>query len=349
MPQNTVSVIIPVYNVEAFLEECIESVLKQTHPDIELLLINDGSTDRSGEICDRFANEDNRIRVIHQPNSGPSAARNNGLQAATGEYIQFIDADDTIHPEMIERFMASIGSHSLLISGYCSVLKQNGEIYHSIQNQLPLIGEFSKQEFLVNFTDLYPHFFIHYVWNKFYRTSFIKEAGLQFNPRVDWGEDLLFNLEVIERCSSIRLVEGGLYNYTHSNTESITSQFREDFFDNMQMMQNMTRDFLKRNGCYHGYIKDNFERYYTSRVMLVFWNLFHPKSTLMEIEKKQQITRIVQDDQVKESLAYFYDAEEDKRLVGNMIHQQMIDQLYDFFAVKSQVRMQQESKEEKWI
>lgn len=349
MPQKTVSVIIPVYNAEAFLEECINSVLKQSYPAIELLLINDGSTDRSGEICDRFAEEDERIRVIHQSNAGPSAARNTGLRAVTGEYLQFVDADDTIHPEMIERFIASIGRHPLLISGYRTVLRKNGQIFHSTPHRLPLSGEFSKQEFLTHFIDLYPHLFIHYSWNKCYLTSFIKEAGLQFDPHLDWGEDLLFNLEVIERCSSIRLIEDDLYDYTHSNADSITSRYRVDYFDNTQRMQHMTRSFLRRNGSYSGETKDKFERNYITRVILGFWNLFHPKSTLTEEEKKQHIVRIMQDDQVMESLAYFYEGDEEKRLVGDMIREQEVGQLYDYFARKSQLWMQQERKEEKWI
>lgn len=349
MPHKTVSVIVPVYNAEAFLDECINSVLKQSYPAIELLLINDGSTDASGEICDRFAEADDRIRVIHQPNAGPSVARNTGMQAVTGEYIQFIDSDDTIRPEMIERFMASIGNHPLLICGYRTVLKQDGRVFQSIRNRLPFSGNFSKQEFLTLFTTLYPHFFIHYAWNKCYLTSFIKDAGLQFDPNLDWGEDLLFNLEVIERCSSIRLIEDDLYEYTHSNGDSITSQYRVGFFDNTQMMQSMTRSFLRRNGSYHGEMKDAFERYYITRIMLGFWNLFHPKSTLTTEEKKQHIVRIMQDDQVKESLAYFYSGDEENRLVGGMIAKQEIGQLYDYLAIKSMARMKQEPKEKKWI
>lgn len=349
MAQKTVSVVVPVYNAEAFLEECINSVLSQSYPHIELLLINDGSKDRSGEICDRFAREDDRIRVIHQSNAGPSAARNNGLQAVTGEYVQFVDADDTIHPEMIERFTAAIGNHPLLISGYRKVFRQNGRITQSTRHPLPCSGEFSKQEFLTHFTDLYPHLFIHFTWNKCYLTSFIKEAALQFDSHLDWGEDLLFNLEVIERCSSIRLIEDDLYDYTHSNAESITSRYRVDFFNNTQRMQSMTRAFLRRNGSYHGEVKDKFERYYVTRVMAGFWNLFHPKSTLTEEEKKQHIVNIMQDSQVMESLAYFYGGNEEEQLIGNMIRQQEVGQLYDYFARKSQLWLLQERKELKWI
>lgn len=97
-----VSIVIPVYNVEAYLEECVESVLNQTYQDFEIIFIDDGSTDRSGEICDNYARKDNRMRVIHQANAGLSAARNKGIDVAKGQYIYFLDSDDIIIPETLE-------------------------------------------------------------------------------------------------------------------------------------------------------------------------------------------------------------------------------------------------------
>lgn len=97
-----ISVIVPVYNVEEYLPTCIESILNQTYKDLEILLIDDGSTDNSGKICDKYAKEDGRCIVVHQPNKGVSEARNTGLKHATGEYISFIDGDDYIHPQMLE-------------------------------------------------------------------------------------------------------------------------------------------------------------------------------------------------------------------------------------------------------
>lgn len=98
-----VSVVIPVYNVEAYLCECVDSVLNQTMPDFEIILVDDGATDSSGRMCDEYANQDARIRVIHQPNGGLSAARNTGLDAATGEYVYFLDSDDYIAPHALEK------------------------------------------------------------------------------------------------------------------------------------------------------------------------------------------------------------------------------------------------------
>ena len=102
MEKELISVIVPVYNIEDYIAQCIESILKQTYSNLEILLVNDGSTDCCPEICDRYAGLDSRIQVIHKSNGGLSSARNSGLNQACGEYIAFIDGDDFIHPEMLE-------------------------------------------------------------------------------------------------------------------------------------------------------------------------------------------------------------------------------------------------------
>ena len=105
---DRISVIVPVYKVESYLPSCIESVLSQTYPCFELILVDDGSPDHCGEICDAYARKDDRVRVIHQKNAGLSAARNAGLEIASGTYVTFVDSDDAIHPQMLERLIKAI-------------------------------------------------------------------------------------------------------------------------------------------------------------------------------------------------------------------------------------------------
>ncbi len=115
-----VSVIVPVYNVEKYLPECLRSIAGQSYSDLEVILVDDGSTDDSGKICDQWAKQDSRFRVIHQENQGPSAARNAGLEAMQGEYVLFVDSDDMIHPQMVELFLSIIGHNDVAI---CSQIK----------------------------------------------------------------------------------------------------------------------------------------------------------------------------------------------------------------------------------
>ena len=103
-----ISVIVPVYNVGSFLEDCVDSIINQTYTQIEIILVNDGSTDESGAICDKYLSIDKRIQVLHQENQGLSVARNNGVSVSCGEYIVFVDSDDMIHPQMIELLYESM-------------------------------------------------------------------------------------------------------------------------------------------------------------------------------------------------------------------------------------------------
>ena len=102
MRESRISVVVPVYNVENYLNECIESILQQTYHELEVILVDDGSTDRSGELCEEWKKKDKRIHVIHQSNQGLSEARNRGLENITGKYVAFVDSDDILHPQMYE-------------------------------------------------------------------------------------------------------------------------------------------------------------------------------------------------------------------------------------------------------
>ena len=108
---NTISTIIPVYNVSTYISECMESILSQDYPDLEIILVDDGSTDDSGRICDAYAQRDNRIQVIHQPNGGAAAAKNAGLRVASGEYLSFVDSDDSLEPGAYAHMVQLMEAH----------------------------------------------------------------------------------------------------------------------------------------------------------------------------------------------------------------------------------------------
>ncbi|MFJ7827546.1 glycosyltransferase [Psychrobacillus sp. NPDC096623] len=171
-----VSIIVPVYNAELYLNDCIQSIINQTYKNIEVILINDGSTDTSGFICDDFANIDSRIKVIHQSNSGPSISRNIGIQLAQGKYIQFVDSDDTIDSIMTEKLVESINEESqLVLSGYKNV-QVNEDNARTLQIVSPGVqGILSNKEFLMHFGMFFEQSFINPLWNKLYITDIIKK------------------------------------------------------------------------------------------------------------------------------------------------------------------------------
>ncbi len=203
-----ISVIIPAYNAEKTIDECIASVLKQTYKCFELIIVNDGSSDSTRGICEKAAEADKRIILINQENGGVSSARNRGLEAAAGDYIAFIDADDTVSESYLENMFNSRQPDGVVIAGYKMLLPLYVTNYY-------VPGEktvFPMTEIGSHFAELYDkrHVF-NPPFSKLYSRTLI--AGQRFDESVSVGEDLLFNLEYLKKCASIALVPFTDYNY----------------------------------------------------------------------------------------------------------------------------------------
>ena len=209
---NTVSVIVPVYNVMDFLPQCIESILTQTYKDFELLLIDDGSSDSSGAVCDEFAKRDLRIKVIHQKNQGVSHARNTGLVNATGEFILFVDSDDFISPQMLEIMLERILATDADIAecSYCEYNSQNER-----RNILRTYGVITGTQNIIN-RNLTCEISV-VAWNKLYRRRVITKP---FTEGENY-EDILFTAQVLCNCHKIVSTEHVLY-YWRQRKNSIT-------------------------------------------------------------------------------------------------------------------------------
>lgn len=215
-----ISVIIPVYNAEKFLPECLDSVLAQEYREFELLLVDDGSTDSSGAIADRYASHDPRIVALHQRNAGVSAARNRGLEAARGEYIAFVDADDRVTPTYLFDFLDSPAD--LTIAGMTLLYEPSGrtESYgfdrtrtaHTDRERGELFAEAE-----IRSTTKGPY-------NKLFKREIIERNHLRFDPRYSYGEDHLFVLEYVKHCRSMAQIDQANYLYIQRPTASLTNK-----------------------------------------------------------------------------------------------------------------------------
>lgn len=204
MEQNNtplISVIVPVYNTEKYLDQCIQSVLAQTYTNWELLLIDDGSTDSSGAICDKYAAQDSRIRVFHKENGGVSSARNLGLDNAKGEWITFVDSDDWVNANLYTRLLHD--SSGLLIVG---AYKKASQMY-ILPNEKILLD---KGENVLNLFML-PHFSVP--WGKLYKRSILQKYNIRFDIFLSTHEDTLFVYQYMTYCDSIRMNSYVGYNY----------------------------------------------------------------------------------------------------------------------------------------
>lgn len=235
-----VTVIVPVYNCEANIEKCVQSIRKQTYADLEIILIDDGSKDNSGRICDELAKEDPRIKVIHKVNEGVSSARNVGIEQARGEYIQFVDSDDYILETMTEKLVKAIKENhtQLVICGYVKILGEKRE--ENLPNGMKSVS-IDKMDH--NNPALIKGFLLNSPCNKLYISSCIKD---KFREDISLGEDLLFNLQYLSLINHISFLAEGLYCYI-GQENSLTTVYREDKLKISEFLWSELSGFAKRH------------------------------------------------------------------------------------------------------
>ena len=210
------SVIVPVYQCERDLTACVGSVLAQTESDWELLLVDDGSTDGSGELCDRLAAEDERIRVFHQANKGASGARNTGLEHARGNYILFLDGDDTVEEELLERLSAILapGDVQMVIFGMSfDYYDLNDKLIKSEAKSIRHRETAARQEFLDDYSDYFSDNALSSACNKAISAELLRENRIRFSEQMILYEDLDFVLKALPYCNRIAFLDRTSYHY----------------------------------------------------------------------------------------------------------------------------------------
>lgn len=219
-----VSVIIPVYNVEKYLEECVDSVINQSYKNLEIILSDDGATDSSGQICDRLAENDSRIRVIHAENGGLSVARNRGLDMVHGDFIVFVDSDDAIHPKMIERLVdIALRTGSDVVTTKKPVAAQQPD-WSTTDLQAEQVAIFDNDATLRRFLMRKDNCA---AWGKIYRREVVD--GISFTPGII-NEDEVFHADVFPRCRRFA-VSDRLYCFYRSNPVSLSRTMSAKKFD----------------------------------------------------------------------------------------------------------------------
>lgn len=206
-----VSIIVPIYNSEATLHRCLDSVLKQTYKDYELFLVDDGSTDGSGKICDEYAAMDSRIRVIHKENSGVSNSRNLAIDRARGRYLQFLDSDDWLSPEATSMLvdMAVKYDCDLVVSDFYRVI--DDRLSH--KGDIPEDGLITREDYADYMLEKPADFYYGVLWNKLFRRELVEEHHLRMNPEISWCEDFMFNLDYIRYTKWIYVLRAPIYYY----------------------------------------------------------------------------------------------------------------------------------------
>lgn len=248
----TISVIVPVYNVEKYLEQCLNSIIGQSYQDLEIILINDGSTDQSGGICDEFAKRDHRIKVIHQLNGGVSVARNVGIEISTGEYITFVDSDDWLELVMYETMINQLKQIEAIDMLMCDTILIKHEEKIKI-TEIIRSGYYSKAAII---SELYPTLIVKEdfgkipivsTWNLLISRIILTKNNIRFDPALRYSEDYLFMANVVLYIESFYYVKGfHFYNYRQYDV-SRSKLIQSDWWINLISLNNKLRNLLSEN------------------------------------------------------------------------------------------------------
>ena len=244
-----VTVIIPVYNAEKWLPRCLNAVCSQSYQDLEIILVDDGSTDQSVDIVNAYKEKDRRVRVIRRKNGGPAVARNSALDVATGEYVLFTDADDRLLPGAIETMVNAIDGCDMVIAHY-NLWIQNKTAVKGLQTQDVLLD---RNRFLMDLMQQPGSFYYSALWNKLYRRDRIEQYRLRFLPQLKWGEDFDFNMRYYKNVQSVRCIPYVVYDY-HWSTKGQTWRTLFELPHNITIKRHLYhvfRNIYKDEGLYH--------------------------------------------------------------------------------------------------
>lgn len=221
-----ISIIVPVFNEINYVNRCIESLLRQSLEDIEIILVDDGSTDGSDAVCDSYK-YDQRVRVIHQVNKGPSSARNAGISVAKGKYIGFVDSDDFVAEDMYEKMLCETAGESIDVI-FCnySLAKTNGVISSKNNYWAPVNKTLYSDEIKKILISDKNYELLWFVWKGIYKRELLIENEIQFIEGM-YGEDSPFNLEVLLSAESIRIIDSPLYYYVQTQNSLVRTKYKE--------------------------------------------------------------------------------------------------------------------------
>lgn len=321
---DLVSIIVPVYNAEKYISKCIESVIAQNHTNIELLIINDGSMDNTGEICDRYAFKDNRIKIEYIPNSGPAVARNKGIQKSKGEFIFFLDADDYVESKAISHLINCYRqSQNDLIIGDFNKIK-NGIIEPRMD--IPFSSTLLNKKNMIDYARLYlrkpnKYLLFAYSWGRLFKSSIIKLNNVFFDESLHTFEDVAFNFDYLRYVQKIYFSKTIIYNHTiHQNYVSETMAINnnpEKLFGFIKAFDSI-RTFLNGNV----FTKTIEEEIGHTHVTLVIIQLIRICGQINSVNKKilkHFVRELVEDSVLRNNIKFYKPSEKDSKLLPFLI------------------------------
>ncbi|WP_300081610.1 glycosyltransferase family 2 protein [uncultured Thomasclavelia sp.] len=302
-----ISVIIPVYNVEEYLNRCVDSVINQTLTDLEIILVDDGSPDKCPQLCDELMKHDSRIKVIHKKNGGLSSARNAGLRIAAGKYVFFLDSDDWLELDGLKILYETIEKYQVDFVRYRAIrtnwpgMKENEpvrlepirEMRGGLYNKQQIISEIYPRLIVTNQLTMGP---IVGAWGSIYNRSFLMNNNLFFDEKVKFSEDMIFSAKVVVNASNFYYLDNACVYHYFYNPLSISKSFRKDRWESCRYLVTFFEEYFKD--------ADNYDFSFQLKRLRWFCILIglNEKRYLSSYkQKKQYCKNIVNDDLTKKT------------------------------------------------
>ncbi len=302
MSEIKISIIMPVYGVEDYVGRAIESMQAQTLTEWEFFCVDDGSPDRSGEICDSYAEKDSRITVIHKENGGAPSARNIAIDRAKGKYMYFLDSDDWAEPDMLEDMynIAERDGAQLTVAGYYIDTYYSDTEKYVQEQSCPDAVYKNSGEFRKNAHRLFDKNLLYTPWNKLYLSSYILEKKLYF-PETFW-DDFPFNLSVVRDIERVTVTSEKYYHFIRKRAESETAKYRADMYEKREEEHGWLLELYDYWHTESPEIREFLARRYIERLIGCIENVTNRNCTLKAAEKKVEIRKMISSDRAREAV-----------------------------------------------
>ena len=293
MADIKVSVIMPVYKVEKYVGKAIESIQKQTLKEIEFLIVDDGTPDNSGKICDEYARQDARLQVFHKENGGAPSARNMAIDIAQGEYLYFMDSDDWAEPTMLEDMyeLAKRDNAQLVIAGFYIDTYYDENKYLTDEFVADDAVYPNKDEFRKNAYKLFDKNLLYTPWNKLFKRDYIQSNNLKF-PQTFW-DDFPFNLSIVKNINRVTVSSKKYYHFMRARAESETAAYRPNMYQKREEEHEWMLDIYKYWNVYNAESKEMIARRYIERFIGCVENLTNPNCDLSYREKRFEVKKML--------------------------------------------------------
>ncbi len=302
MSDIKVSIIMPVYKVEKYVAKAIDSILAQSLQEWEFYIVDDGTPDRSGEICDEYAAKDPRIHVIHQENAGAPAARNKAMDLAQGEYLYFMDSDDWAEPTMLDEMyhLAKRDNAQLVISGFfIDTFYDSENFVRDEKKGKPSVYQRGK-DFHKEAYDLFDNNQLYSPWNKLYERAYIEDHKLRF-PQTFW-DDFPFVLSVIRDIERVTVTDRMYYHFIRARAESETASYRPNMYEKREEEHGWMKEIYEHWDAWDDNSKEMVARRYIERLIGCVENLTNKKCTLSYGKKRALVKEMISKKRVSQCL-----------------------------------------------